>query len=77
MKPKSIKKPLKIDPKIEVEKRMVQNREKSSPGAPKGRKCEFECTATVTLLGPGGPYIETKRACRTNKQTDDPTRQWA
>ena len=77
MEPKSIKKLLKIDPKIEVGKRMVQNQEKSSPGAPKGRKCEFECTAVVTLLGPGGPYIETKRACRTTKETRDPTRQWA
>ena len=77
MEPKSIKKPLKIDPKNEVEKRMAQNREKSSLEARKGRKCEFECTATVKLLGPGGPYIETKRACRTNKETWDPTRQRA
>ena len=65
-----------IDPKIEVEQRIPQNQEKSSPGAPKGRKCEFGSTAGVTLLGSGGPYIETKRANGTNKHTDDHTRQW-
>ena len=77
MEPKSIKKQLKINPRIEVEKRMAQNREKSSPGAPKGRKSEFGGTEMVTLLGPGGPYIETKSACRTTKETWDHTRQWA
>ena len=60
MEPKSIKNPLKIHPKIEVRKRTVQNREKSRPGAPKGRKCRCGPTAGLAILSRWVPTNQQK-----------------
>ena len=39
-----------------------QNREKSRPGAPKGRKPRYDQSASIAISGRGGPYKPTKRS---------------
>ena len=74
MEPKSMKNPLKIHPKIEVRKRTVQNREKSRPGAPKGRKCRYDCPAGLAILS---RWVPTNQQKERGLYSRDPTRQWA
>ena len=59
--------------KIEVGKRTAQNREKSRPGAPKGRKCRCECPASGAFLARGPPPEGLKDR---GLDSRDPTRRW-
>ena len=64
MEPKSIQNRRKFHQKIEVGKRTAQNREKSRPGAPKGRKPRYDCLARLAISGRGG-------SLQTNKKIED------
>ena len=77
MEPKSIKKPLKIYPKIEVEKGWPNIEKNQALERPRGENVSSPLRRWCGFLARGVFTLKQRGLAERPKQTGDPTRQWA